>query len=61
MVEHLPLAQGMIPESWDQVLHGVPHRQPASPSAYASASLCVSHQSINKYLFKKKETGPSLQ
>ena len=42
VVEHLTLAQGMIPESWDRVRHRVPHREPASPSAYVSASLCVS-------------------
>ena len=32
MVEHLPLAHVMI-------LHQAPHREPASPSAYVSASL----------------------
>ena len=41
MVEHLPLAQVVIPGSWDQVPHQDPHREPASPFAYASASLCV--------------------
>ena len=35
--EHLPVAQGMIPESWDQVLHRGPHRE-------ASPSTCVSHE-----------------
>ena len=35
-VEHLRLAQGVILESWNRV-----HREPASPSAYVSASLCV--------------------
>ena len=39
VVEHLPLAQIMIPGSWDQVLHQAPHREPASPSAYVSAFL----------------------
>ena len=34
--------QGMIPGSWDQVLHQAPRREPASPSACVSASLCVS-------------------
>ena len=29
--------------SWDRVLHQAPYREPASPSAYVSASLCVSH------------------
>ena len=42
VIEHLPLAQVMIPGSWDQVLHWAPCREPASPSAYVSASLCVS-------------------
>ena len=43
MVEHLPLAQVMIPGSWDRVLHGALHREPASPSAYVSAppSVCL--------------------
>ena len=41
MVEHLPLAQVVILESWDQV----PHRRwggGGTPSAYVSASLSVS-------------------
>ena len=42
VVEHLPLAQVMILEFQDRVLHQVPHMEPASPSAYAPASLCVS-------------------
>ena len=42
MVEHLPSAQGMIPESWDRVLYQVPREEPASPSACVSAPLCVS-------------------
>ena len=33
VVEHLPLAQGMIPGSWDRVPHQGPCREPASPSA----------------------------
>ena len=41
-VEHLPLAQGMIPRPWDWVLHWAPRREPASLSAYVSASLCIS-------------------
>ena len=46
VVEHLPLAQGVIPGSWDRVLHWAPCREPASPSACVSASLylCVSHE-----------------
>ena len=41
-VERLPSAQGEIPESGDQVPHQAPHREPPSPSACVSASLCVS-------------------
>ena len=44
VIEHLPLAQVMILESWDQVLHQAPHRESASSSAYVSASLCDSHE-----------------
>ena len=47
VVEHLPSAQGVIPGSWDRVLHRARHRELASPSACVSASvslsLCVSH------------------
>ena len=42
VVKHLPLAQVMIPGSWDQAPQQAPHREPASPSAYVSASLSVS-------------------
>ena len=42
VVEHLPLAQGVILGSWDLVLHQVPCMEPASPSACVSASLSVS-------------------
>ena len=42
VVECLPLAQVMILGSSDGVLHQGPGREPASPSAYVSASLCVS-------------------
>ena len=43
-VEHLPLAQVVIPGSRDRVPHGAPCMEPASPSACVSASalLCVS-------------------
>ena len=58
MVERLPSAQGMILGSWDRVLHWVPQREPASPSA----SLCVSLTNKyvrslkkNKNAFKKKK------
>lgn len=30
MVERLPLAQGVIPESWDQVPHRAPSGEPAA-------------------------------
>ena len=53
VVECLPLAQVMIPGSWDQVLHRAPHREPASPSAYVSASLCVSFMNKKKENLKK--------
>ena len=42
VVEHLPLAQVMIPGSWDQVPYWAPCREPTSPSACVSASLSVS-------------------
>ena len=53
-VEHLPLAQGVIPGYRDQVLHQASCMKPASPSACVSASLslCVFHEKINK-IFKK--------
>ena len=53
VVEHLPLAQGVNPGSWDGVLHWAPHRELASPSACVSASLSVFL--MNKYIFKKKK------
>ena len=43
-VECLPLAQGVIPGSWNQVSHRAPRRESASPSACVSASLWVSHE-----------------
>ena len=44
VVEHLLLAQLMIPGSWDQVSHWAPRREPASPSTYVSTLLSVSHE-----------------
>ena len=41
-IERLPLAQGMILESWDQVPHQASCVEPASPSACVSASLSLS-------------------
>ena len=41
VVKCLPLAQGMILESQDQVPHRAPCMEPASPSACVSASLSV--------------------
>ena len=43
-VWRLPLAQGTILESQDQVPRQAPGMEPASPSACVSASLCVSHE-----------------
>ena len=42
VTDRLPSAQGVMPGSWDRAPH--PHREPASPSAYVSASLCISHE-----------------
>ena len=55
VVEHLPLAQGMILGSRDQVPHQAPSGEPASPTAYVSASLCLSYKWINKILKRKRE------
>ena len=41
-VWHLPLTQGMILESQDQVPHRAPCMEPASPSPCVSASLSMS-------------------
>ena len=53
---YLPLAQVVIPGSWDPVLHQAPYGKPASPSAYVSVSLCLSW--VNK--FQKKKTPVSI-
>ena len=57
MVERLPLAQGVVLESWDRVLHPAPCLEPASPSAGVSASLCVSL--MNKYINKSLKHTPT--
>ena len=44
VVEHLPLAQGMILESRDQVPRQAPCMEPASPAVCLCLSLCVSHE-----------------
>ena len=54
LVERLRSAQGVIPGSWDQVLHQAPCREPASPSVYVTAFLCFSQEKINK-TFKKND------
>ena len=41
-VEHLPLTQGVILESRDQVPHQAPCMEPASPSACISLPLSLS-------------------
>ena len=49
-VWRLPLAQGVILETWDRVPYQAPGMEPASPSACVSASfslslsLCVFHE-----------------
>ena len=48
VVERLPLAQSMIPESQDRVPHQAPRIEPASPSAYVSAPLSLSLSLLNK-------------
>ena len=55
----LPLAQGVVPASWDQVARRAPCVEPASPSAYISASLCVCifQGEIHKILKKKSVQG----
>ena len=50
----VPSAQGMIPESRDRVPNQAPCMEPASPSACASASLCVSYEQINKIFLKNR-------
>ena len=45
----------MILGTRDQVTCRAPCEEPASPSACVSASLCVSHEEINK-IFKKKDS-----
>ena len=59
MVEHLPSTQGVILGSQYRVPHQPPLGEPASPSAYvsASASLCISHEKINKIFKSQKERG----
>ena len=42
VVKRLPLAQGMILETWDQVPQWAPCMEPAFPSACHSLSLCLS-------------------
>ena len=56
-VECLPSTQGVILETQDQVPHEDPCMKPASPSACVSASLCVSHEQINKIFFKRSLLG----
>ena len=41
-VEHLLLAQDVIPDSHGPVPHQAPRKEPASPSAYVCASFCMS-------------------
>ena len=48
VVKHLPLAQGLILESRDQVPHWAPCIEPASSSAYISASCSLSVSLMKK-------------
>ena len=57
MVECLPLAQGVILGSRDQVPHWAPCMEPASASACVCDSLCVSHEQINNILNNKINLG----
>ena len=41
VVERLPLAQDVVSESRDRVSHWAPLEEPASPSAYVSASVSL--------------------
>ena len=55
MVEHLPLAQGMVPNPGNQVPCWAPCMEPASLSICVSASLCVSLMNkINIFFLKKR-------
>ena len=58
VVECLPLAQVVIPGSWDQVLHQAPHKEPASLSTYFTASLRVSQRghALNERMSDKKRS-----
>ena len=53
VVEHLPLAQGMILEAQDRVPHRAPCMEPASPSAFVSASKRHTHteKEVTDYWF----------
>ena len=44
----LPLAQGAILETWDQIPRRAPCMEPASPSACVSASFSLSVSLMNK-------------
>ena len=45
----IPFSSGCDPGSWDRIPHQDPLREPASPSAYVSASLSLSL--MNKIFF----------
>ena len=56
----LALVQVVILESWVRVPHWAPFMEPASPSAYVSASLSASLMNKQKILKKKKNTNIGL-
>ena len=55
VVEHLPLAQVVIPGSWDQVLKQAPQGETISPCVYFSACLPVSVMNKKKSLKTNKQ------
>ena len=58
VVERLPSAQGMIPESQDQVPHRAPCTEPASPSACVSLSLPL-FKYLKHYWLMKENRSPT--
>ena len=50
-----PSAQGVILKTWDRVPRQAPCIEPASPSAYVSASVCMCFSWINKIFKKNKD------
>ena len=53
VVAHLPLAQSLIPGSWNRNSHWAPHGEPVFPLPVSLPLFCVSHEKINKIFLKK--------